>query len=136
MQLGIKEHEVALAHRALNFSDGMAHQASQTGIRLRRVHDLLDRCIHHPAVKNRGIVTASTPFRWTCADNFLHVLNALSIPLVIKRREVMSRTAPLFVYVFMTALACLRLHKVLRRNQFSIGSLRGAGKEESVGTVA
>src|SRR5437763_2611383 len=62
MQLGIKEHEVALAHRALNSSDGVAHQASQTGIRLRRVHDLLDRCIHHPAVKNRGIVTASTPF--------------------------------------------------------------------------
>ena len=46
VQFRIKKHEVSLSHRAFHFSDGVAHQASQTGIGFGGVNDLLDWRVH------------------------------------------------------------------------------------------
>ena len=112
VHLRIVEHEVALAHGALHFDDGVAHHAPQPGLRLRTVHDLLDRRIHHAAVKHRGIMTACAPLGRPRALDVLHVLDTLAIPLIVERRKMMCRALPLLVDILMAALAGIRFHEV------------------------
>ena len=85
----------------------MAHQTSQTSIRFGGVNDLLDGCVHHAAVEHGGIVASSAPLRRPRAHDVLHVLDALAVPLVIERGEVVRGAAPLFVDIFVTTLARL-----------------------------
>ena len=136
MQLRIFKYEIALAHRALHLYDGMAHQAAEPCMCFRPVDDLLDRRIHHSAVEHCGIVASTAPLRGLRTDHILHVLDALPVPLIVERRQMMGRAVPLIVNIFVTTLACLRFHEVFRRNQLGIGRLSGAGKERAFRSVA
>ena len=84
MKLRILQEKVALAHRAFHFHYAVAHQAAEAGASFWPVNDLLDGRIEQSAVKQRGIVAAGTPLRGTNAGNFLHVLNALAVPLIVE----------------------------------------------------
>ena len=105
VQLGIFQIEIPLSHGALHVSDGVAHHAAQSGLSFGAMHDLFDRSIHHAGIQHCRIVAAAAPFRRLCADSVLHVFNGLAIPLVIERREMVSRAEPLLVNVLMAALA-------------------------------
>src|SRR3989442_6045916 len=56
VQLWVCEVEIALAHRALHVGNRVAHHATQSGLRLGSVHDLLDGRVHQPAVEHSMIV--------------------------------------------------------------------------------
>src|SRR4029077_12951475 len=58
-------------------------------------------------------MTASAPLGRLGADGVLHVLNALAIPLIVERREVMSRAEPLVIDVLVATFAGIRLHEEL-----------------------
>src|SRR5579872_333059 len=105
MQLGILEIKITLPHRAFHMRDRVAHHAAQPSLRFWAMHDLFDRRIHQSAVKHSRIMTTAAPLRRARADGVLHVLNALAIPLVVKRGELVLRAEPLVVNVLMAALA-------------------------------
>src|SRR5260370_15639063 len=81
-------------------------------------------------------MAARAPFGRLHAIDFLHVLNALAIPLIVEGRKMMHGALPLLVNVRVAAFAGLRLQKIVGRNVFSVDGLRRAGKEFSVRTVA
>ena len=136
VQLGVFEHEVALAHRALHLHDAVAHHARETRARFRAVHDLFDRRVEHPAEEQRRIVAPGAPLRRFHADGVLHVLDALAVPLIVERGEMVRGAVPLLVDVRVAALARLRLREILRGDVSVVQSLRGAGKKLSGWSVA
>src|SRR6516162_6356978 len=114
----------------------MTHHATHAGLRLRSVHDLLDGRVHHAAVQQCGIVTACTPLRRLYAVHLLHVLNALAVPLIVERREVMGGAVPLLEDVLMAAFAGVGLHEELRWYVAVAIHLRRAGEKLSACAVA
>ncbi len=136
MQLRILQYEIALPHRALHFHDAVAHHAGQSRLRCGRIFNLPDRRIEHSAEKQRRIVAARAPLRTLYTRYVLHVLDALPVPLIVERRKMMSRAVPLLVHIPMAALACLRLHKIFRRNIFSVARLHRAWEEFSTRSVS
>src|SRR5438046_10368693 len=107
----------------------MAHQPAEPRLRLRAMHDLLDRYVHQSAVEHCRIVAAAAPFGRLGADGVLHVLNAFAIPLIVERRKMVRRTEPLVVYVLVTALAGVGLHEEFAGN-FSFTVDLGRAREE------
>ena len=105
MKPGIFKIEVALAHSALHIRDRVTHHAAQAGLRLGAMHNLLDRGVHQSAVEDRWIVASTAPLGGFCADRVLHVLDRLSVPLIVEGREVVGRTGPLGKNVLVAALA-------------------------------
>src|SRR5579863_707399 len=91
MQLGIFEIKIALSHAAFHVSDRMTHHATQSGLRFGTMNDLLDWRIHQAAVENSRVVASAAPLRRLRANRVLHILDALAVPLIVKRREVMRR---------------------------------------------
>ena len=136
VQLGILQIEIALAHGALHFGDGVTHHATEARLRLRAVHDLLDRSIHQTAVEDGRIVASAAPFRRLGADRILHVLDRLAVPLIVERREMVGGTEPLIVDIFVATFAGVRLHEELAGNFLLAINLRGAGKERTFGPIA
>jgi hypothetical protein len=49
VKLGIFEHIVALPHGAFHVHDAVAHHATQSGLRLGAIYDLLDGRVEHAA---------------------------------------------------------------------------------------
>ncbi len=125
-----------MPHGALYLGDGVAHHASQTGLRFRTINDLLDGSVKHPAVEQRRIVTTRAPFGGFNANDVLHVLHALAVPLVVKGRKVMHGAIPLLIDVMVAALAGIRFHEVISRNFSRMGRLRRTGEEGAIGSVA
>ena len=80
-------------------------------------------------------MTAGAPFRRAHAGDFLHVLDALAIPLIVEGRKVVHRAVPLRINVGVAALAGVGFHEILRGDVDRVLGLRGAGEEFSVGTV-
>jgi len=72
-----------------------------------------DRGIEQTAVEQRGIVAARAPLGRTHACDFLHVLDALAVPLVVEGREMMHRAVPLFVDIRVATLAGVGFMKYL-----------------------
>ena len=136
MEFRIFEEKVALAHGALHFHNAVAHQAAEAGARFRAVNNLFDGRIKQTAVKQSRIVAAGAPFGRTHTGDFLHVLDALAIPLIVEGREMVHRAVPLFVDIRMAALASVRFHEVLRGNVAAMFGLRGAGEEFPLRAVA
>src|SRR5437870_13921729 len=81
-------------------------------------------------------MAANAPLGGTRASDFMHVLDALAVPLVVEGREMMHRAVPLLVDVGMAALAGIRFHEVLGGNIAAVSRLRGAGEEFPLRTVA
>ncbi len=135
VQFGILEIKIGLAHRAFHAGDGMAHHATQSGLRFRTMHDLLDRRIHQAAVKNGRIVASTAPFRGLGADGILHVFDRLAVPLIIKRRKMVRRAEPLVVDILVATLAGVGLHEKLAGDFLLSVDLRGTGKERALRTV-
>jgi len=54
VQLGILQIEIRLTHRALHVGNGVAHHATQPGLRLGAMHNLLDRRVHQSAYSTAG----------------------------------------------------------------------------------
>src|SRR5437870_11422679 len=81
-------------------------------------------------------MAAGTPLGGTRASDFLHVLDALAVPLVVEGRKMMHRAVPLLIDVGMAALAGVGLHEVLRRNVAAMFGLRGAREEFSLRPIA
>src|SRR5205085_9025963 len=125
-----------LPHRALHPSNGVAHHASQAGLRFRSMHKFLDRSVHLAGIEHRRIMTPAAPFRRPCADRVLHVLDALAIPLIVKRREVVYRAEPLVIDILVAALARLRFHEELAGDFLVAVNLGGTGKEVSLWAIA
>src|SRR5271155_1632119 len=136
MQGGIFEIKIPLPHAALHVSDRMAHHAAQTGLGFGAMNDLLDWRVHQAAVKDGGIVAAAAPLRRLCANRILHVFDALAIPLIVERREMMRRTKPLIVDVLVAAFAGVGLHKELAGNFLTAVDLSRTRKEWAIRTVA
>ncbi len=107
----IFDHEIALAHCALNVDDRVTGCAGESGLRFRPVDDFLDRRIHHSVKQHRMIMTTAAPFGRLCADRILHVFNRFSVPLVVEGRKVMSGREPLVVDIRVAALAAVGSHK-------------------------
>ena len=136
VQFGILEIKIGLAHRAFHAGDGMAHHATQSGLRFRTMHDLLDRRIHQAAVENGRIVASAAPFRGLGADGILHVFDRLAVPLIIKRRKMVRRTEPLVVDILVATLAGVGLHEKLAGDFLLSIDLRGTGKKRTLRTIA
>src|SRR5580692_10072900 len=136
VQLGIFEIKVTLPHAALHVGNRMAHHATQPGLRLWAVNDLLDRRIHQAAVKHRGIVASAAPLRRLGANRVLHILDALAVPLIVERREMMGRTEPLIVDVLVASFAGIGFHEELAGNFLSAVDLSGTKKEGPIWSVA
>ena len=136
VQLRVLKHEITLTHAAFHLHDAVAHQATQAGARFRTIHDLFDRGVHHPAEEQGRVVATGTPFRRFYTVHFLHVFNALAIPLVVERREMMHRAFPLLVNISVAALAGLRLHEVVSGNVLPILGLNRTGEELALRAVA
>src|SRR5207302_7773379 len=92
--------------------------------------------VHLARIEHGRVVTPTAPLRRARANRVLHVLNALAIPLVIERREVMDRTEPLVVNVLMAAPAGIGLHEKLAGNFLAAVDLRRTGEEGALGAVA
>src|SRR5258708_35691316 len=136
VELRIFENEIALAHRAFYLNDAVAHHAAEACAGFRLVNVLLDGRVHHAAEEQGGIVAAGAPFGLLHAVNFLHVLDAFAIPLIVERREVVHGALPLLVNVGVAALAGLRFQEVVGRDVVAVFGLDGAGEEFTAGTVA
>src|SRR5581483_9154089 len=80
-------------------------------------------------------MAASAPLRGLGADGVLHVLDRLSVPLVVERREMVSGTEPLVVDVLMAALAGIGFHKKLAGNLLASIDLRGAGEKWALWSI-
>src|SRR5438552_1960245 len=94
VQFWIFEVKITLAHRALHLGNRVTHHAAESRLRLRAMHDLLDRCVHQSAVEHCRIVAAAAPFGRLGADGVLHVLNAFAIPLIAKRSTALAAPMP------------------------------------------
>ena len=112
MKLRVLQEKITLAHSAFHLHDAVAHQASETRAGFRTAHNLFDRRIEQAAVEQRRIVATGAPFRRLHARDFLHVLDALAVPLVVERRKMVDGTIPLFVDVGVAALASIGLHEI------------------------
>src|SRR6266404_2809627 len=88
--------------------------------------------IRHP----RPARATGAPFRRLHARDFLHVLDALAVPLVVERRKMVDGTIPLFVDVGVAALASIGLHKVFGRDVAAMSGLSGAGEKFALRPVA
>src|SRR5205807_1425530 len=87
-------------------------------------------------IEDGGIMASTAPFRGLGADRILHVLDRLAIPLIIERREMVHRTEPLVVNVFVTALAGIRFHEKLAGDFLLAVDLGGTGEEVALCPVA
>jgi ABC-type sugar transport system permease subunit len=63
--------------------------------------DALHRRVHHAVEQNGRIMAPSAPLGGFHPDHILHVLNGFAVPLVIERREMVSRGVPLLINVSM-----------------------------------
>src|SRR6202521_423019 len=136
MQLGIFEIKIALPHAALHVGNGVAHHAAQPSLPLGTVHVLLYRRIHQAAVEHGGIVASPAPLGRLSPNRILHILDALAIPLIVERREMMGRTEPLIVDVFMAAFAGVGFHEKLAGNFLSAMDLSRTWEEWPIGAIA
>src|SRR5206468_5871268 len=85
----------------------MTRRARQPRLRFGRLDLFLDRTIEAAVEEDSVIVAPRAPLRRLSTDDVLHVLDGLAIPLVVERRKMMGRRAPLFVDVAMTPPARL-----------------------------
>ena len=136
VQRRVFDREIALAHRAADVHDRVAGRARQTRLRLRRRDLLLDRPIEPPVEEHGVVVAAGAPFRRSCADGVLHVLDRLAVPLVVERGEVVGRRVPLVVDVLVTAAARGARHEEVRRNDAADVRLRRGRKERALRSPA
>ena len=136
MELGVIQCIVTLAHRTLNGDDRMAHNTSKARLRFRSVHDLSDGRIHHAAEKQGWIMAARAPLRWPRAHHILHVLEALPVPLVVERGEVVCRAVPLFKNIGVAAFARGGLHEEPARDETPVDGLSRAWEERTFGPIA
>src|SRR5215467_1034200 len=136
MQFRIFKEKVALAHGALHFHDAMAHQAAKAGASFRKVYSVLYGRLKLATVKQRRVMTAGAPLRRANTGDFLHVLDALAIPLIVERRKMVHRAVPLRIDVRVTALAGFGFHEILRGDIDVASCLRGTREEFSAGAVA
>ena len=116
VQRRIGDHEIALAHRASHMRDRVARRACEARLRFGRLDLFFDRPVEPPVEEDRVIVTARAPLRRRRANDVLHVLDRLAIPLVVERREMMRRRLPLLVDLRVTAAARLAREKKVRRD--------------------
>ena len=121
--------EVTLTHGAVHFGDRMAGGAGQARLRFGRADLLLDGTVEPSVEEHRVIVTTGAPFRGPRADHVLHVLDRLAVPLVVERRKMMCRRAPLLVDVAMTPCAALARHEEGGRDDALDVCVRGRGEE-------
>src|SRR4029077_7340033 len=136
VEFWIFEDEITLAHGAFHLNDAVAHHATEAGAGFGLVDVLLDRRIHHAAEEESGIVAAGAPFGLFDAVDFLHVLDAFAIPLIVEGREVMHGALPLLVNVGVAAFAGLGIEEVVGGDVVAVFGLDGAGEEFAVGAVA
>src|ERR1700676_3056296 len=136
VEFWIFEDEIALAHGAFHLDDAVAHHATEAGAGFGLVDVLLDGRVHHAAEEQGGIVAAGAPFGLFHAVDFLHVLDAFAIPLIVEGREVVHGALPLLVNVGMAALASLRFQEVVGGDVLAVLGLNGAGEKFAVGAVA
>ena len=116
VQRRVFDSEIGLPHRALDVNDGMAGRAAQAVLRFGRVDLLFDGAIKAAIEKDRVIVTAGAPLGRLRADDILHVLDGLAIPLIVERGEVMCRRVPLIVNLFVTSATIFARHEKRRRD--------------------
>src|SRR6266498_5390809 len=109
----------------------MAGGARQTSLRFRRVDLLADRAVEASVEKYRVIVAAGTPFRRLRAHHILHVLDRFAVPLIVERREVVRRRAPLLVDVAMAPPAALAGHEERGRDEAVDVRVRRRWKERA-----
>ena len=128
--------EVPLAHRAADLGDRVARGAAEPGLRFRRVDLLLDRPIEPAVEEHRVIVAAGAPLRRRGADDVLHVLDRLAIPLVVERGEVVRRGLPLLVDVGVAPPAALAGHEEVGRDDAADVGVGRRGEERAVRAAA
>src|ERR1700687_2791475 len=87
------------------------------------------------AEKKRRIMAASAPFRRAHAGDVLHILDALSVPLIIEGREVVRGAIPLLVNIGVAPFAGCRLHKEFGGNFSAIHGLGRTRKKRTGWTV-
>src|SRR6202795_2843018 len=136
VELRIFEDEIALAHGAFHLNDAVAHHATEAGAGFGLVDVLLDGRVHHAAEEQGGIVAAGAPFGLFYAVDFLHVLDAFAIPLIVEGGEVVHGALPLLVDVGVAALAGLGFQEIVGGDVFAVFGLHGAGKKFAAGAVA
>ena len=129
----VLDHEVALAHRAADVDDGVAGRAAEAGLRLRRVDLLADRPVEAPVEEHGVVVAAGAPLGRLGADDVLHVLDRLAVPLVVERRKMVRRRVPLLVDVLVAAPARLARKEEVRRNDSVDVGVRRRREERAVG---
>src|SRR5216683_4513194 len=136
MEFRIFENEIALAHGAFHLNNAVAHHATEAGAGFGLVDVLLDGRVHHAAEQQGGIVAAGAPFGLFYAVDFLHVLDAFAVPLIVEGREVVHGALPLLVDVRVATLAGLGFQEVVGGDVAAVFGLRGAGEKFAVGAVA
>src|ERR1700756_1222138 len=136
VEFWIFEDEIALAHGAFHLNDAVAHHAAEAGAGFGLVDVLLDGRVHHAAEEESGIVAACAPFGLFHSVDFLHVLDAFAIPLIVEGREVVHGALPLLVDVRVATLAGLGFQEIVGGDVVAVFGLHGAGEEFAVGAVA
>jgi len=132
VQRRILDDEIALAHRAVHVNDRMARRAGEARLRFGRRDLFFDRPVEPAIEEHRVIVASRAPFRWRGAGDVLHVLDRLSVPLVVERREVVRRGAPLVVDVLVAAAAGGARHEKVRRDHAAARGVGGRREERTV----
>ena len=111
MQRRIFNDESAIPHGVVDLHYGVARSACQAGICLGSVNLLLDRDVKLPIEEHGMIMATGTPLRGFHANRVLHVLDGLSVPLIIEGRKMVHGRVPLVINVGVTALAGFRSHE-------------------------
>ena len=100
----------------------------QAGLGFRRVDLLLDRPVEPAVEEHRMVVAAGAPLRRLDADDILHVLDRLAVPLIVERRHVVRRRVPLVVDLLVAASAGRAGHEEVRGNRPA--DVRAGGRRE------
>ena len=136
MQRWIFDGESAVAHGAIDVNNGVAGCASQACMRFRGIDLLADGPIEASVEKNGVIVTAGAPLARSSADSRLHVFDRFSIELIVKRSEMVHRTFPLVVNIFVALTAGRGIHEKVGGNDATDVGLGGRWEKRRLGAAA
>src|SRR5215471_8159992 len=114
----------------------MADHAAHAGLGRRSEDPVFDRRVEVAGEEKGGIVASGTPFGSLHAIDFLHVLDALAIPLIVERREMMRGALPLPIDVRVAMLADGGVKEIILRDGFARVGLAGTWEEVAAGAVA
>src|SRR5579863_9640829 len=117
MQSRVFDGESVIAHGAVYAHDGMATGASQTRLSFRCIDLRLDRLVESAIKKDSVVMAAGAPLATLGrALRILHVFDGLAVELIVERPEMMGRSVPFVVDLFVALSAGFGIHEEVRRN--------------------